>query len=88
MDLSAVLSKNPNAAYRIYDGQATVVLPDLAEVNVLNEVGSLVWERIDGKRTLEQILETVLEAYEISPEEARRDVLAFISALRLHGMVT
>lgn len=88
MDLGAVLSRNPGAAFRVYDGQATVVLPDRGEVKVLNEVGSLVWERIDGKRTVEQILEAVLEDYEIGPEEARRDVLDFISALREHGMVS
>jgi hypothetical protein len=88
MDLGAVFSKNPGAAFRVYDGQATVVLPDRGEVKVLNEVGSLVWERIDGKRSVAQILEAVLEDYEIGPEEARRDVLDFISTLREHGMVS
>ena len=88
LDLEVVLKKHPGAAYRIYDGQATVVLPDRAEVHVLNQVGSLVWDRIDGQRTLGRILESVLEEYEISAEELRRDALDFVSALKAHGMVS
>jgi len=88
LTLDAVLRKNPNAAYRIFDGQATIVLPDRSEVNVLNELGSLVWERIDGSSTVGQIVEAVLGEYEVGPESARRDILAFIGELHDHGMVT
>ncbi len=92
MDQGAVLSKNPNVAYRIYDGEATVVMPDRAEVKVVNEIGSVVWDKIDGKQTVGQIVESALEAvlkeYDVTPEELRRDILAFLGDLREHGMVS
>ncbi len=88
MTLDSVLRKNPNAAYRLFDGQATIVLPDRSEVNVLNELGSLVWERIDGARTVGQIVEAVLQEYEVEPQAAREDILEFIGALHDHGMVS
>lgn len=88
IDLLAVPKKSPNSAYRVYDGQATIVLPDRAEVNVLNEIGSLVWDRMDGTRTVSQLIEAVVAEYEIEPEKARRDVLEFLEALREHGMVS
>lgn len=91
MDQGAVLKKNPNAAYRVYDGQATVVMPDRAEVKVVNEVGSLIWEKIDGRRTVGQVVESALESilkdFEVAPDEARQDALAFIGDLYDHGMV-
>ncbi len=91
MDQGAVLKKNPNAAYRVYDGQATVVMPERAEVKVVNEVGSLVWEKIDGRRTVGQVVESALESilkdFEVNPDEARRDILAFLGDLHDHGMV-
>ena len=91
MDQGAVLKKNPNAAYRVYDGQATVVMPDRAEVKVVNKVGSLIWEKIDGRRTVAQVVESALESivkdFEVAPDEARRDALAFIGDLCDHGMV-
>lgn len=88
MDLKLVLSRNPNAAYRIYDGEATVVLPEHARVTVLNEVGSVVWDRIDGRRTLGEILESVLQDYDIAREQAESDLAAFIEDLRRNGMVS
>jgi len=87
VDLQAVLAKNPNAAYRIYDGKATVVLPDQAEVDVLNEVGSAVWDRIDGARTLAQILDSVVEEFEVDRDHALSDMLEFVAVLREHRMV-
>jgi len=88
MDLNTVLSKSPDAASRTYDGQATIVLPSRAEVKVLNEIGSKVWDAIDGRRTLAQILETLLEDYEINREQVERDVLDFVGELRTQGMVS
>jgi hypothetical protein len=88
IDLLAIPRRSPNSAYRTYDGQATIVLPDRAEVNVLNPIGSIVWDRMDGTRTVAQLIEAVVEEYEISPEQARRDVLEFIETLRQHGMVS
>jgi hypothetical protein len=88
MDLSTVLTKNAEVAYRIYDGQATVVLPGRSEVKVLNEIGSLIWERIDGERTVDQILQAVLETYETDSDQARHDMFSFLSSLQEHGMVT
>jgi len=87
MDLSTVLTKSREAAYRIYDGQATVVLPGRSEVHVLNEIGSLIWERIDGERTVGQILQAILEVYEIDSDRGRGDMLSFLSSLQEHGMV-
>ena len=88
MDLDTVLSKNPNSAYRFYDGKGVVVLPDRSEVNVLNEVGSMVWEQIDGKRNVAQILRAVVDTFEINPDQVEQDVIAFITSLQEHGMVS
>ena len=87
MDMLTVPRRSPNSAYRIYDGQATIVMPDRAEVNVLNEIGSLVWDRIDGTRTVAQLIETVVAEFDVEPEQARSDVLSFLDSLSSHGMV-
>lgn len=88
MDLSTVLTKSPDAAFRTYDGQATIVLPSRAQVSVLNEVGSAVWERIDGRRSLQEILDGVLEEFDITRDQALSDLEAFVADLRAQGMVS
>jgi hypothetical protein len=47
----------------------------------LGETGSLVWSRLDGRRTLGEIAGEVATLYAIPPERARRDVLAFAASL-------
>ncbi|HET6277896.1 MAG TPA: PqqD family protein [Candidatus Polarisedimenticolia bacterium] len=88
MDLKTVLVRNPEAAYRIYDGEATIVLPGRAEVKVLNLVGSLVWDRIDGRQELGAILQQILAEFDTTPATAEADLLEFATALREHGMVS
>lgn len=88
MDRSTVLTRSPDAASRTYEGQATIVLPSRAEVKVLNEVGSRVWESIDGRRTLGEILDAVLADFDVSREQAEADVIEFIGTLRAQGMVS
>ncbi len=87
MDRNRVLTRNPHTAGRIYDGQANVVSLDRAEVNLINEVGSLVWEKIDGRRTLGEIIAAAVEEYEVTPPEAERDVLEFVDSLVERGIV-
>jgi len=88
MDLNTVLSRSPDAASRTYDGQATIVLPSRAEVKVLNEFGSRVWDSIDGRRTLSQILDALLDDYDIPRAQVERDMLDFVGELRAQGMVS
>ncbi|HZN04942.1 MAG TPA: PqqD family protein [Candidatus Polarisedimenticolia bacterium] len=88
MDLSTILTKSPDAAFRTYDGQATIVLPSRAQVSVLNEVGSAVWERIDGRRTLQEILDGILEEFDITRDQALGDLETFVADLRAQGMVS
>jgi predicted RNA-binding Zn ribbon-like protein len=88
MTLSTVLTRSPDAAFRTYDGQATIVLPARAEVNVLNEFGSAVWNAIDGNRTLREILDSLLIDYQIGREQAEADLLEFVAQLQAHGMVS
>jgi hypothetical protein len=88
MDMKSVVTKTSDAAYRVYDGMATIVLPGRAEVKVLNPAGSLVWDRIDGSHPLEEILEAIVEEFDIPRRQAEQDLLEFVTELRNHGMVS
>ena len=57
------------------------------EVDVINDVGTKIWDQIDGKRTLGQILDSVLEEYDTTQDQARRDILEFVAELHEHQMV-
>ena len=72
---------HPQVATRIIDGEAVIVLPKSGQVKVLNEVGSRIWELIDGTRSVGEITEIVVAEYDVTTDQAERDVEEFIQEL-------
>ena len=72
---------HPQVAARIIDGEAVIVLPQNSQVNVLNEVGTRIWELIDGTRSVGGIMEAIIAEYDVSAEQAEGDVNEFIQEL-------
>jgi hypothetical protein len=72
---------HPQVAARIIDGEAVIVLPESGQVNVLNEVGSRIWELIDGTRNVGEITKIIVAEYDVTAEQAERDISDFIQEL-------
>ncbi len=56
-------------------------------VYTLNEVGSLIWELIDGQTPLSRIAAAICSAYEVTPDEATRDLDDFLTGMEGAGLV-
>ena len=69
------------------DEGGLVVLPARAEVKVLNPVGIKIFSMLDGTRTPEEIAAVVATEFEVSAEEALRDVQGFLEELAGQGML-
>ena len=79
--------RNPEAAFRSYDGEAVVVLPGIAENNVLNEVGSRIFDLLDGNHTVDEIAATISAEFEVERQQADQDVRDFLEELKSHRML-
>lgn len=75
------LVRSPFLAWRVIEGEAVIISPQERELHSLNEVGTDIWRMADGTRTLQQIAQELCEIYDIAPEEALPDVLAFAQEL-------
>lgn len=60
---------------------------DLNSIYSLNEVGTSVWRLIDGQTSFEQIVEAISDEYEVTAEQARRDVSDFLRRLESEGLI-
>ncbi len=87
MDANKIPVPHPQVAARIVDGEAVVVLADAGEVNVLNPVGTRIWELIDGTRSVTEIAQTIQAEYEVTGPQAQQDVTEFLQALADAGAV-
>ena len=76
---------HPQVAMQNVDGLAVIVLADSGEVIVINEIGSRIVELIDGKRSAEEVAGTIESEYEVTAEEARSDLEAFMQMLAEAG---
>lgn len=79
--------RHPDAVFREVDDEGLVVLSDLAEVKVLNPVGIKIFSMLDGKHSTEAIVRAVREEFEVSEEEAMKDLHDFLAELEANGML-
>ena len=84
----ATLHRHPHAAARTYDGKALIVVPGLGEYNILNPLGTRVWELIDGTRDIAQIVKTIADEFEVEADKAESDVRDFVEDLRKHNILS
>jgi len=83
VDLKSILSQSGSIVTR-KTGNEYVLVPisnniaDMNSVYTLNETGAFLWEHIDGKRTVEEIINALIKEYDIDKQNAESDVLDFI----------
>ena len=60
---------------------------DLEGVFTLNEVGAMIWRLMDGQTTVRQLMEAVINEYEVESLEAEKDVVDFLRSLEDAGLI-
>ncbi len=85
--LQTVFSHSPRIVTR-KTGNEYVLVPvanniaDMDSVYTLNESGAFIWELIDGKRNVEEIISVVTHEFDTDGETARADVISFLENLK------
>jgi hypothetical protein len=62
-------------------------IADMNSVYTLNETGAFIWEQIDGKRNVEEIINELTIEYDIDKQNAESDVFTFIEAMSKYLVV-
>ena len=83
-----ILSRSPKTAWRVIEGEAVILSLDTKAFRGLNPVGSRVWELIDGRRSVDEIVEVIVREFDVTHEQAAADVQAFVRELLDKGLVT
>ena len=74
-------------------GSETIIVPicggvgELDAIYTLNEIGSRIWQLIDGPTPITRIAETLCSEYDVSLEEATNDVVEFLTSLKSKGLI-
>jgi hypothetical protein len=91
--LKSILSHSPSVVTR-KTGNEYVLVPitnniaDMNSVYTLNETGAFIWEHINGKRSVEEIIGAVTAEYKIDKNTAKDDVFSFIDNMSKYLIIS
>jgi len=87
MDILAQrFQKSPTMIFREI-AETFILVPishDVTDIEVLYEldgVAAYIWDQIDGEKDGHQILQQIVEKYDITPETARQDLVEYLEQL-------
>lgn len=70
------------------DGQHTVILGLRDGVYFeLNDVGARIWQLLQQPRSLQAVLATLLDEYDVNPAQCEADLLALVENMLSRGLV-
>jgi pyrroloquinoline quinone biosynthesis protein D len=84
---SAVYRTKRDVRFRVVRDEAVVVRQEDAEVIALNEVGASILALLDSRRSLGEILDVLLEQYDVDRDTLSNDLSRFLGELVGAGVV-
>ena len=81
------INRAPGVVEAQFD-QVRVLLNDDLEYLGIDEVGQRVWSLLERPQSLEDLVGTLTEEYDVSAADCTRDVGAFVEALERYHLVT
>jgi len=91
--INQCFEKNPLFAWRVIDEVAVLVPvkqsgPEIRRLYRLKDpVSTRIWELLDGKRTVQEILQVVCQEFDAEKQRAKRDLVKFLRHLKSIGAV-
>ncbi len=91
--ISRSFEKNPLVAWRAIDGVVVLVPikqpgPEITRLYRLRDpVSTRIWELVDGERTVQELLQTICQEFDVEEKRARSDLLKFLRHLKSIGII-
>ncbi len=81
--------RNPEASASKTDQGLLLTRPTLTgkQSLALNEVGGLIWERCDGTTNLQEIVDSILQQYQVDEETCVTDTIHHLQRLKHYRMI-
>lgn len=94
MDIScAVFRRNDSLVTRDLAGEKVIIpvrgkVGDLGSIYTLNSVANDVWNLLDGKRAVAEIVKTLGAEYEVDSETLSNDVARLLEDMQQEGLIS
>jgi hypothetical protein len=90
---SKVFIRNSDVISRKIAGELFLVpvkgkVADMENIFALTAVAEYIWDRLDGRKSLNEILDNVVDRFDVEHEQAESDIREFIMELMGAGLIT
>ncbi len=82
------MSRRSDLKWSLVEDRAVLVDDAEGKVYQLDELATFIWQRLDGHQSLKQILNEVLETYEVELKKAKRHLFSFLQELRSKDLIS
>ena len=87
MELKKIYNKKEDIVSRQVSDEYILVplsddIADMDSLFTMNEVGAFIWEQIDGKNSINQIIENITNEFEVEKDVARNDAITFFNDIK------
>jgi hypothetical protein len=87
MNFESIYAQNDKCPVRNIGDGLVIMAPSGDTTHSLEDIGAFIWNQLDGKRTLQDVLDAVLTDYDIDEETAREDLVNFITQMLTAGLI-
>lgn len=86
--MNRVPVRNEEIVWRNLDGEAVLLNPNTGKYFGMNAVGCSFWEKIDGQNTVAEIIDHLLEEYEVTRSVLEQDINELIDAMLKNNIIS
>jgi hypothetical protein len=86
--MERVPKKNPDIIGKNVKGEIVLLNPVSGKYYGLNKVGGTFWEKIDGTRSMSEIVSLLLEDFNVERERLTKDIEDLVKSLVENKLIT
>lgn len=84
----ARIAINPQHLVAELDGDVVIMSIDTGTYYGLDAVGACVWKLLEQPRTFAEVIDGVVERFEVGAEVVEKDLTAFLNEMQAEGIVS
>src|SRR5437773_1589343 len=77
----------PHVKWRLLEGRVALIDANEGLFIHLNDVGSCIWQGLDGKKSVDQLISDLDNAFDAPSHRIRKDLLRFLRRLSLMELI-
>ncbi|MGB0909197.1 MAG: PqqD family protein [Nitrospirales bacterium] len=88
IDLDSIrIMPNADVHCTVLEGEAVLLHLKNGHYYTLNQVGTTAWEQLAGKSTLKEVHQVICSRFDVSADQAMKDLMALVNHLSEEGLI-